>query len=63
MPIKKKKIRYTVDLTEELDKRNVKPHKRKEAARVAGEESVKNILQYTESQRSTVTGDKWEDLT
>ena len=63
MPIEKKKISYTVDLTEELDKRNVKPHKRKEAARVAGEEAVKNILQYTESQRSSVTGDKWEDLT
>ena len=63
MPIEKKKISYTVDLTEELDKRNVKPHKRKEAARVAGEEAVKNILQYTESQRSSVTGDKWQGLT
>ena len=62
MPIEKKKIRYTVDLTEELDKRNVKPHKRKEATRAAGEEALKNILQYTESQRSSVTGDKWQGL-
>ena len=63
MQIEEKKIRYTVDLTEELDKRNVKPHKRKEATRTAGEEALKNILQYTESQRSSVTGDKWQGLT
>ena len=62
MPIEEKKIRYTVDLTEELDKRNVKPHKRKEATMEAGEEALKNILQYSEAQKSSVSGKGWKEL-
>ena len=54
MPIKKNKISYTVDLTEELDELGITGNKRKQAAEAAGNAALSFILEYTESEQSPV---------
>ena len=54
MPIKKDKISFKVNLTEELDKREITGNKRKQAAEAAGNTALSFILEYTESEQSPV---------